>query len=360
MQRIVMWGLIAVLALPVIVRADEQPAPESDKNATRPPAPATGGTFEREAGGGIQTNGPGNVILLTETNDSKYWIGLSCAAVDGTLRSQLGLEAGSGVTVRYIADNSPAKEATLVVHDVLTAVRIGDESHKLSSPAQLNKLVQQAAKKSMTFLVLRGGKPLHVAVMPQERNVDANALPQVFYTPDPSGQPPFFRLAGPVVTLTGPPPAPMNLPDDITVVITKSGSQPVRITVRNKDGHEWNSKEKEPAAQPENVSQAINSVMAHLSRLVGHIEVRQGQPVFTLQPGHQVNFNVAPSNVLTRSWTELQPQPAPQPPVTVTYQKLPTPFSLQQRLDEIQKQQEQMAKTLDELRQAVLKSQPQN
>lgn len=355
MRRIVLWGVIAVFGIPVIATAEE---------LRFAPAPV----FEFRPGGIIQMTGPGGVIELTgpgtvtqtsEAKDSKFWIGLSCAPLDGALRSQLGLEAGGGLVIRQIADNSSAKDAGLLVHDVITEIVLGGEKHKPSDVIQLTALVQQAEGKPMMFTLLRGGKPVSVAVTPKERNFFDNSLPN-----DPAAGP-FrvtkdlhpFRMAGPVMAFGAPP---MNLPDDLTVVITKSGSQPVEITVRQKDRGEWKLREKEPAVQPNNISEAVVSVMGHLSRLVGHVNVKDGEQVFTLESGAHVNFGFAPGSTPPRERADVRYRSLPNAPVAARVQAIPTMSILQQRLDEIQKQQEQMTKALDELRQAVQKTQPRN
>ena len=222
----------------------------------------------------------------------------------------------------------------------------------------------------MTFVLLRRGKPLNITLTPRERIATQTLLQNVTVAGPAQlslgANPMVFRMAGPVVALGGPLAGPTNLPDDLTVVITKSGSQPVEITVRQKDRGEWKLKEMETAAQPKDVSQAVISVMAHLSRLVGHVDTREGQQVFTLKPGpqlelgpgSQLNLTLAPPSPPSREGTEARPS-TPSPGSTVTpYRKPPTLFSLQTRLDEIQKQQEQVTKALNDLRETLQKSQP--
>src|SRR5262249_17523985 len=116
MRRITMWGLIAVLGIPVLSLAQDQTVPQATGNVTVTPKDADPAALQDLIlfAGADPASAP-----AVETKDSKYWIGLSCAPVDDTLRAQMGLEAG-GLAIRHIADNSPAKDAGLLVHDIIT------------------------------------------------------------------------------------------------------------------------------------------------------------------------------------------------------------------------------------------------
>lgn len=357
MRRIVLWGMMAVLSMPVLAVAQEQPTPPQAGSKAEPPVPAAGAVFE------YRLTAPVTLTQTTEYKELKYWIGLSCAPIDETLRSQLGLTDGGGLVVRQVAENSPAKEAGLAIHDIITEVKIGDKMHKPADLPQLTALVQQAEEKPLTFVLLRQGKVQSIAVTPKDRFtalLQAQTAPALVAQPRfVDGNQTYFRMAGPVLSLRASHVAPVNLPDDITVVITKSGSGPVEITVRQKDHGEWKLKEKEAAAQPQHVSQAVIGVLGYLSRLAGHVVQRDGQQVFSLEPGPHVNFGMAQFSPLYGPEMKVLSRTSITPPDAVPFQKLPTLFSMQQRLDEIQKQQEQVTKALEELRQEVRKSQPQ-
>jgi hypothetical protein len=75
-----------------------------------------------------------------ETNEpaaSDAWLGVSTSEASETLISQLGLPAGVGLVINFVATNSPAAKAGLQKNDVL--VRF--EEQELVLPAQLRKLV---------------------------------------------------------------------------------------------------------------------------------------------------------------------------------------------------------------------------
>ncbi len=362
MRRVVLWGMMAVLSMPVLAVAQEEPSTlPAGNDSVAPPVPATGVFIETTPSGIIRFTSPTAVAQTTEYKDLKYWIGLSCAPIDETLRSQLGLADGSGLVIRLVAEDSPAKQAGLAMHDIITEVKIGDKTHKPADLTQLTALVQQAEEKPLTFVLLRQGKVQSIAVTPKDRFtalLQAQAAPALVNHPSVNSS--FFRMAGPVLALRAAHMAPVNLPDDITVVITKSGSGPVEITVRQKGHGEWKLKEKETAAQPQHVSQAVIGVLGYLSRLMGRVEEREGQHVFSVNPWPHANAGFTNQfQTFFHDTTIVRPDASPKPPVAVDFQKQPTLFSMQQRLDDIQKQQEQVTKALEELRQEVRKSQPQ-
>jgi hypothetical protein len=82
-------------------------------------------------------------------------LGVSTEEASEALSAQLGLDSGVGLTVNYVASNSPAAKGGLMKNDVLTEF----EGQLLVHPAQLRKLVQarkQGEKVKVTYY--RGGK----------------------------------------------------------------------------------------------------------------------------------------------------------------------------------------------------------
>jgi hypothetical protein len=339
MQRVgIFWGMLVILVTPItLVAQPEHSSPRSGNSTAQPPAPVPPAPVLDTIF--VTVDAP---TRAANDDDADYWIGISCAVVDETLRSQLNLPAGSGLVIRRIADGSPAKVRGLAVHDVLTELRIGDDAYKLVDTDQLTKLLQQTHGKAITLLLLRGGKPLTVTVAPEERVIGPQpGISVVHQNGDLQLQ--TIRLAGPVLALER---SPTNLRDDLTVVFTKSGSQPVEVVIRQKGRGEWKLKEHETANQPEFVSQAVISVMAYLSRLAGRVEVRNGEQLFSLEPVLSAN------NSKRATFTSFNP------PAKID-RAVPALLSLQQRLDAIQKEQERVTKTLDELRKLLQDPQSQ-
>jgi hypothetical protein len=96
--------------------------------------------------------------------DSKYMVGLDCHPADETLRAQLGL-GEVGLAVRVVLEGSPAANAGLKPHDVLT--RVGDR--EVTSMDVLMEAVRDSEGKPLTLIYLREGKEQSVEVTPVER-----------------------------------------------------------------------------------------------------------------------------------------------------------------------------------------------
>jgi hypothetical protein len=83
------------------------------------------------------------------------WLGLATEESSEALAAQLGLQAGEGLLVTYVATNSPAARASLQKNDLLVEM----EGQKLVLPAQLRKLVQMRKEGDEVVLgYYRGGK----------------------------------------------------------------------------------------------------------------------------------------------------------------------------------------------------------
>jgi membrane-associated protease RseP (regulator of RpoE activity) len=95
---------------------------------------------------------------------SDYMIGLDCVEADAALRAQLGL-GEKGLVVRSPLEKSPAAEAGLQSHDVLT--KAGDKD--LANVQDLLDAVQATEGKPLTITLLRGGKEQTLEVTPVKR-----------------------------------------------------------------------------------------------------------------------------------------------------------------------------------------------
>jgi DNA-directed RNA polymerase specialized sigma24 family protein len=83
------------------------------------------------------------------------WLGLSAEESSDALTSQLGLQAGEGLLVTYVATNSPAAKASLQKNDLLIEM----DGQELVLPEQLRKLVQMRKEGDQVVLTYyRGGK----------------------------------------------------------------------------------------------------------------------------------------------------------------------------------------------------------
>ena len=83
------------------------------------------------------------------------WLGLSAEEASEALAAQLGLQAGEGLLVTFVATNSPAAKASMQKNDLLIEM----DGQKLVLPAQLRKLVQMRKEGDKVVLpYYRGGK----------------------------------------------------------------------------------------------------------------------------------------------------------------------------------------------------------
>ncbi len=199
----------------------------------------------------------------TAESDGGYWIGLFCEPIGADLRSQLNLKEGQGLIVRDVADDSPAEKAGLKENDVLVAV--GDKP--FDGVQQFIKEVNSSQGKEMALAVYRGGKKTVVKVTPERRPAARRRLPGRRAPTDPwkwaeqmerGGGPFNMRFWGPgVIGPAGPKP---SLPKDMTVIISRTGDQPAKITVKQGD-HTWEATEKTLDKLPKQVRPHVQRLL---------------------------------------------------------------------------------------------------
>ena len=104
---------------------------------------------------------------------SAPWAGLVTARAPAVLREQLALEHGAGLIVEEVASGSAAERAGLRRHDVLVAL----DGQLLVLPEQLTTLLEEwGDDEPLTCRLLRGGKPIEVALRPR-RTTSVAAAP---------------------------------------------------------------------------------------------------------------------------------------------------------------------------------------
>jgi hypothetical protein len=220
-------------------------------------------------------DGPGFVRRVQQQRDnvadrrvSDYWIGLECYPADAALRSQLGLEQ-QGLVVEHVVPDSPGDKAGLKQHDVL--VKAGDQA--LANVSDLVDAIDAAKEKELSVEVLRGGKPKSIEVTPARRpeqqdmvrrvpERDLGELRRWIETLRPGEQPDGpvrYRVFGPGAVL--PPAAGQKLPKDMTISVTRTGSEPAEIVVK-KGGQEWRVTEEKLDELPE-------EIRPHVERMLG-------------------------------------------------------------------------------------------
>lgn len=259
---------------------------------------------------------------------SEYYIGVLAQPVDGTLRAQLKLPEGQGLVVAQVLPESPAAKAKLQQHDVL--LRAGDKP--LAAVTDLVSALEAGKDKKLRLEVIREGKKIEVEVTPVKRpagmklppmpaappGVDLNVWRQ-WMEQNPAGgpgRPPMrFRVFQPGAVL--PPATP--LPGNISIAVSKQGDQPAKIHVERGD-EKWDVAENELDKLP-------RDIRPHVERMLGQGAAGRVQ-VLPLPQGRPVE----------------QAKPAP---------------GVEKRLEEMNRQIQQLQKSVDELRKRLPDGKPE-
>lgn len=219
-------------------------------------------------------------------SESGYWIGVACAPLSDTLRSQLRLEEGEGLAVEEVVEGSPADEAGLQRHDILLAT--GD--HPIRSIDDLVSAVQEAKGGQLVLRILRGGERSTIEVTPEPRPEEAEPVPHGL-TPNEAfrrfwgewgesefpGAPLRFRFFYPGWTLppeqssSGGDDSETRMPQGMVISITKHADEPAKITVQQND-RKWEVTEDDLEELPEDIR-------PHVKRLLRNLGTRQRQGV---------------------------------------------------------------------------------
>jgi membrane-associated protease RseP (regulator of RpoE activity) len=213
----------------------------------------------------------------TEPAPSGHWIGVEVAAAPTALRSHLRLPDGQGLMVAAVVQDSPAAKAGLAPYDVLLSAG----GTPLAEPQDLVAAVEKAKEAKLALNVIRGGKPLSVAVTPVKRP----AQPPVAFgaAPDPMdlqkvrkwlesmahGQaaamqaPLHIDILRPGAQIVPPSALPVQpLPSNLSIAITREGDQPAKIVVK-RGNDRWELTEKDIDKLPADVRPAVERMLGH-------------------------------------------------------------------------------------------------
>ncbi len=408
MLRSLLTLSVAFVASGGFLRADEPNPPEAVGAVviTEEAKPVPAGELP-ERGARLELVASDGFAFVEAGPQSKYWIGLGCELATDALKSQLGLTEKQALLVTMVAENSPAKTAGFQEHDVITMVKFGEETKPLDSVATLTNLVAKAETKPLVLSVIRTGKSQDITVTPAERpqpNQDvlflnsgtfnvAVAPPATPANPERvqqllrelqsavSGQPQptTIHFTGPVVTPPVPVPPPgvphivvmakPELPDNVTITITKTGKEPVRIKYQTGENNSWGATEKEINTLPPEGRSALQAVLASLHQGAAHPFVSgPGPGVVSEWPvrhvyktetvtGQGVNSNAGARGTITA--TVVAPAKSVPPEDAATRLQM-----LEKRLEHLQKlhqdlmtkQQETLRRELQSLRESLEKT----
>ncbi len=219
---------------------------------------------------------------------SAYWLGIECLPVMPALRAQLNLPERQGLLIGSIMPSSPADAAGIVRHDIL--LRIGDRI--ITNPHDLMQAVDAAKGGKIEIELLRGGKPKTVEATPAKRPEQAGvAMLPSGTTADwetvqkwmegmmsnqenggsqlPSA---FSIIGGPGFILPQDMLGLKALPAGMSIMISKSGDQPAKITVQHGD-QKMELTEKELDKLPADVRPYVEQMLGHgLPGFIGNVQ----------------------------------------------------------------------------------------
>jgi len=209
----------------------------------------------------------------------KYWIGVQINDVSPALRAQLNLDENRGVLVGEVLPDSPATKAGVKQYDILLA--IGE--HKIGTNEDVLKAVKAADGKDIRLTLLRGGSERSVSVTPAERPTKAvvarapegaKEFARWFQGVQPGAPPGFvqqwpnlqfdvvkpgqaFVLSNPQWPMARPP---AQLPDSLSITITREGKQPAKIKVKQ-DEREIETTEDKVGELPDDIRHYVESML---------------------------------------------------------------------------------------------------
>jgi membrane-associated protease RseP (regulator of RpoE activity) len=295
-----------------------------------------------KAGG---TNAAVSPLLVGEP--IKFWLGIYCSPVPPALRSHLTLPERQGVLAMVITKDSPAAKAGIAQYDIL--LRAGGKP--LVDPRDLAAAVDAAKETKLKIDLIRGGKPQTIEVTPAKRPDSAPAASvQMPEQADwntieswlenmmpaqggPGAQPPAqFRIFHPGAIVPRNMLAQKPLPTNMSVVVTKEGDQPAKITVkRNNDT--WEVTEKDLDKLPADVRPFVEQMLGRgMVGIVGGAVPSMPGGISGSVAGGNFQFNVPPGM--------MPPQPFPGNPDQQMMAK---------RFDEMNRRMDQLFKMMEDL-----------
>jgi membrane-associated protease RseP (regulator of RpoE activity) len=260
-----------------------------------------------------------NVLLASEPFEvGQYWLGIECLPLMPALRAQLNLPEKQGLLVAAIVPDSPAAGAGIKRHDVL--MRVGEKP--LAEVRDLIQAIDAAKGAKLKIELIRGGKPKTLEAVPVKR---PEAAGQKAPPPPEAGdwstiqkwmegmleheegqaeRPPMrFWFARPGAIVPKDVLVPRPLPPDMSIVISKEGDAPAKITVKRGD-KKWEVTEKQLDKLPADVRPFVEQMLGHGPfGIVGNVQAFE----LPVPPeGGKFQIRVPPPGMM-----QIQPFPAP-------------------------------------------------
>jgi len=267
-RRRMLTATIAV-ALGVIVMASRWSRAD-DENGDAPPPAAAAVPADADAAHLIQ-------LVVSADNASSTWIGVLAVPASEALQAQLKLK--DRLIVQHVLPDSPAAQAGLQQFDIL--LKFGDQ--EITSLEDLMKAVRENLGRKTQVTLLRSGVEQKLTVEPAARpevSIEAvvtedgarlagEALLNRIVTRTETGQPGSLRfgIVGPGLVAEhgdlADALARLNptMPENLSISISKKGSQPAKIVVE-RDEDRWEISE-------ENLDELPEDIRPHVARMIG-------------------------------------------------------------------------------------------
>jgi serine protease Do len=275
---------------------------------------------------------------------SKYWLGVEFLPVMPALRAHLNLSDRHGLLVQAVTPGSPAAKVGIIQYDVL--LRAGEKS--LGAPADLIEALDASKGEKLKIELIRGGKPRTIEVVPASRPAGLSSTAARPAEPEDwdtiqqwmrgvwgsengqSAAPRRFHIAGPAAIVPSDALISRPLPPNLSVVVSKQGEQPAKITVQRGD-KTWDLSEKELDQLPADIRPFVDQML--------------GRTVF----GPFAPSGIAGAVPGLAQWP--QSRGPEQPPQVQPFPGIGTgDRRLQDRLDEIDRRLERLFRAVDDLR----------
>jgi hypothetical protein len=269
-------AVLALVLLPgglCLGQEDVTPEPGTrDPNEAKAAVP---GSFQQWVNDQFQPRPMGAPVAAVgaPARPSEYWLGVVSEPVPEALRAHLNLRENEGLLVEDVAPDSPAAAAKIERYDIV--LKAGGKA--MTRVSDLIGVLDAAKGKKLPLEILRKGKPVTVEITPAKRpegeisTLLRPAGPEAAETMrkwlermrpgDAQGRDFNFYYVRPGVVVARPGAA-AELPDNLTVSITRQGKNPAKITVTRGD-QTWEIGE-------DNLDKLPADIRPHVERMLRH------------------------------------------------------------------------------------------
>ncbi|MBX3450427.1 MAG: PDZ domain-containing protein [Planctomycetaceae bacterium] len=175
--------------------------------------------------------------LATPVEPRRDWIGVRIAPVPPAMRHQMDLPSFMGLVVNQVTPGTPAARAGLLRYDILTRATIDGKEYALASAQDLRSAIRQADQSGLTLEVIRDRVAQTVTVTPEPIPPALVARQRSSYVcDDPLCMPSRSQII--VLPVMQNAVAVQPLPPDVTMTVTRTGTEPPVILVA-RNGEEW-------------------------------------------------------------------------------------------------------------------------